>query len=135
MVEVGDKYVSHDENKEYVSNFLILDRPKDRVNYYCENKVYIGECLTTYKTNVKLKFSLPVSINSVTVKDFAYYFFKTFKDSKSHWSILMMENDIDYIGCSLQMDFNGSFISFVVLTGNDKNNKYGDLYVEGLSIK
>ncbi len=134
LTNVGDKHVSHEEYPNLTSNFLILEKPKDRVNHFCVNRIFVGECLATYKCNVKLDISLPDELNGLSVESFAYHFFKRFKGSKPHWSIFMMKEDVDFIGCSLDIDFNNNFLSFVVVIGNDINH-HKTLFVEGLSLK
>lgn len=135
LLNVGEKHVEHEEYEKFSSNFLILYDVKDRVKYYSKGRTCIGECLTTFKTNIGLQFVLPEELNGITVENFAYYYFNIFKDSKPHWKILMMKHDVDYMGCSLEIDFSKSFISFVAITGNNINNNYDDLNVEGLTLK
>lgn len=147
LVEVGAGLLTHQEYQdyygfEYKGNLPILEHPIDRVKYYCPNRtMYLGECasmciighIATLEETAALNYWVK-NINHVSVKSVAMFFFKGFKNSKPHWNAYMSKGDIDYMGVSFIMDFKNGHVTFVTVMGNDINNKYGDLYVEGLSI-
>lgn len=147
LVEVGESGIlSHQEYQnyygfEYKGNLPILEHPIDRVKYYCPNRTMHGECasmcrighIATLEETAALNYWVK-NINHVNVKSVAMFFFKGFKNSKPHWNAFMSKGDIDYMGVSFIMDFKNGHVTFVTVMGNDINNKYGDLYVEGLSI-
>jgi len=123
-VEPAKEY-SHSEYKnyygyEYKGDMTILENPKDRVEYYCPNIIYLGECVMFDPTH---KNGCMGDLYKKSVKDFAYDYFIGFKKSKGHWAAYMQEGDIPSMGAYLGMSKETNYIIFVTVMGKDKNYK------------
>ena len=126
---VSFKGVETKKDYVYKGNLPILYVPSDRVKYYCPNRVYFGECVSTgivghiatFEEAAAEKYYVK-NIDHVNVKSVAMRFFKRFKNSKDHWNLFMKSEDVGLMGVSFVMDFNNSEISFVTVMGNDKND-------------
>ena len=133
--KVGFGHISHTEDAKFVKNYEVLEDHWDRIKKYDKRKLYFfGECLTVTGSNVDLNISIFYhELGELSIEAMAKYHFKQFRDSKPHWDIFMIQEDVDFMGLSLEIDFEKNMLSLVTMLASEKEtyDKYNGPFIDG----